>query len=440
MLVRSKFIITATVVVCFVLAVAFVLFSTPRYTASARILIDPAALQIVGTGLASAAGTRDTSGIETESQIYVLTSGNVFDRVIEREKLDTNPLFGGRKRGIPAQLLTALGLLSPVDANARARRELERSVTVSRSSGSFVLTVNVQTESRDLSVRIADTILDTYLKEQRRNQADTARRAAESLDARLGDLQARVRFAEERYEKYRRDSGVVTNAGQPLLEKQVGDISGAIGAAQSRVSELRTSTEQIRRLKDGNVDALPEAFRGGSLETLKNRYAAARQLEINTAATLGPRHPDLVTATTQTTEARRLLNQAIQDVVESSTAEYERARAVETTLKTRLETTKTDLGTSNDASVKLRELARDVDANRAIYESFLARSRELSERERLDTSNARILGRATRPLESNGPSAILILLGSILLGLGLGVALAWFNDEMFKPAFRAVKT
>lgn len=435
MLRRSKPIIVATVIVCFVLALGYALFATPKYTASARILIDPAALQIVGTGLSSPAGTRDTSGIETESQIYVLTSGNVFDGVIAQEKLDTNPLFGMRKQGLLSQILTALGLVAPIDAKAMARRQLDRAVTVSRSNGSFVLTVNVQTESRDLSVRIADAILDIYLKEQRRNQADTARRAAEQLDTRLGDLRGRVRSAEERYEEYRRASGIVTSAGQPLLEKQVADITGAIGAAQSRVSELRTSLEQIRRVKDGNIDALPEAFRGGSLETLKNRYAAARQLETNTAATLGPRHPDRVTAASQTAEARRLLDQAIHDVIESSTAELERARAVEASLKSRLENTKTDLGSSNDASVKLRELARDVDANRAIYESFLSRSRELSERERLDTSNTRILGRATRPLEANGPPAILILLGSIFLGLGLGVALAWLHEQIL-PSLR----
>lgn len=429
MLKRSRSIILVAIALCFSSALIYALTASPKYSASARILIDPAGLQIVGTGLASPTA-RDNSGIEAESQIYVMTSGNVFDGVIARENLDKNPLFGGRQPGLIRRILINMGFSTPMDPQTQARRELEKSVSVTRSTGSFVLTVNVQTESRDLSPRIANTLLDVYLEQQRASQAETARRAADALDTRLSDLQARVRTAEERYEAYRRSSGIVTSAGQPLVERRASTIAEDIGNAQNRVAELTSSLAQIRKVKESSLDALPESFKSGTLETLRSRYAAARQIESNTAATLGPRHPDRVTASSQTVEARRLLDHAIQDVIISTTAELDRARAIEKSLRDRYETTKSDLGNTNEANVRLRELARDAEASRAIYESFLARSRELSERERIDTSNTRILGRATRPIEPSGPPTLFILIGSLFLGLGLGVALAWLNEQL----------
>jgi uncharacterized protein involved in exopolysaccharide biosynthesis len=44
--------------------------------------------------------------------------------------------------------------------------------------------------------------------------------------------------------------------------------------------------------------------------------------------------------------------------------------------------------------------------------------------------NARILSRATAPLEPSGAFPFGVLLTSLLLGLGLGVSLAWLLELM----------
>src|SRR5581483_3404839 len=72
------------------------------------------------------------------------------------------------------------------------------------------------------------------------------------------------------------------------------------------------------------------------------------------------------------------------------------------------------------ASVRLRELERDVEANRDVYQSFLKRSRETEEQESLNTSAARIIGEATVPQRRTFPPAmsILAILGFMLGALG----------------------
>ena len=51
----------------------------------------------------------------------------------------------------------------------------------------------------------------------------------------------------------------------------------------------------------------------------------------------------------------------------------------------------------------LRELERDVQASRAVYESFLVRARETGEQERLDTKNIRVISRAELPQRRSFP-------------------------------------
>ena len=71
--------------------------------------------------------------------------------------------------------------------------------------------------------------------------------------------------------------------------------------------------------------------------------------------------------------------------------------------------------------MRLRELERDVEASRDIYQSFLKRSRETEEQETLNTSSARIIGEATVPRLRIFPPAMKLL---AMLGFMLGALAA----------------
>jgi Mrp family chromosome partitioning ATPase len=73
----------------------------------------------------------------------------------------------------------------------------------------------------------------------------------------------------------------------------------------------------------------------------------------------------------------------------------------------------------------LRELERDVEASRDVYQSFLKRSRETEEQESLNTSSARVIGDATVPQRRTFPPAmsLLAMIGFVFGGLA---ASGWF--------------
>jgi capsular exopolysaccharide synthesis family protein len=84
----------------------------------------------------------------------------------------------------------------------------------------------------------------------------------------------------------------------------------------------------------------------------------------------------------------------------------------------------------SQAEIKLRELERDATSNRSLYESFLARFKETSQQETLQTADSRIIERATTPSVPSAPNKGSITTIVALLGLALGGGIAYLLEKL----------
>jgi uncharacterized protein involved in exopolysaccharide biosynthesis len=86
---------------------------------------------------------------------------------------------------------------------------------------------------------------------------------------------------------------------------------------------------------------------------------------------------------------------------------------------------KSNVFSDNEEQVQLRDLQRDARAKAALYETHLARTQQIGERQQIDTSNVRVISRPLPPKARSWPPRTLILLGAAaFLGLFLGIAIA----------------
>src|SRR6187551_1679643 len=98
----------------------------------------------------------------------------------------------------------------------------------------------------------------------------------------------------------------------------------------------------------------------------------------------GARHPLVLNAHVQLRGTHRLTYQGVQRILENTRAAYQVAQSREQALKKsldQLQTASTDLSKSQ---IRLRELQREADANRTLYESFLARYKSTTAQESLE--------------------------------------------------------
>jgi len=417
-----------TTTAALLLAVLIALFAPHRYTAVTQILIDPSDLRAVGHELVTPNQLSDVAVLQVESQVRVLTSDSVLRRVVEAEKLDRDPEFAG-----PPSLLRRVAILfgmgggaAAADPTLAALNALKRAVQVKRAERTFVVDVSVISRDADKAARLANAIAKAYLAEQTEVRSNAARQVSQSLSARLKELRERVREAEDRVEAYKARHNIVGASGQLVNEQQLSELNNQLGVARARTAEAKARYEQVQRLQQskGMVGAFPEAIQSQTITALRSQYAEVIRREAEQVTSLGPRHPAVIEIVAQAERLRRMIAEEVDRVALSARTEYETARSNEEILAASLEALKRTTIATNEALVALRELERDVQASRAVYEAFLVRARETGEQERVDTKNIRVISRADPPLRrSFPPSNLLLAAGALFLGVVAGAGL-----------------
>ena len=418
---------------------------TPRYRASSEILIGAVDLRGVDKSVIAPAQSSDASVTEVESETRVLTSDKVLRRVVDTERLVADPEFNPRAN---SKITTLVSLLKAVvglkskpaptnDPAFGALRQLQRDVTAKRTERTYVVDLTVETTNADKSARLAGAVVQAYFAEQSAAHTEAARRVTESLTSRLTELRERVRHAEEEVERYKAEQGIVGPSGHLVDEQQLTDLNNQLSVAQARTAGARARYEQVQRLQGRGADrgSTTEAVQSSTIGLLREQYAAAAQREANLTAELGPQHPYVVESHAQVRNAQRLVAEEVARVADATRSEYERARANEEALTNNLDALKQRAIATGMAFVKLRELEREVEASRAVYESFLVRARETREQERLDTVNVRVLSDAQAPLDRSWPPRrLLLLLAALAGGLMAGLGLAYAAEQIGRGA------
>jgi uncharacterized protein involved in exopolysaccharide biosynthesis len=357
-----------------------------------------------------------------ESQIRIVRSESVLRGVIGRLNLERDPEFVG-ERGIFSPLRDLISSPPTEDARTRALRSLQRAVQVDRASRSYVIVVNASSEDPNKAARIADTIAAVYLDEEVRARADAARRVGRSMTSRLQELADNVRDSERNVEQFKQQNNLV-GAGKRLInDQQLEELTTQLTLARSVTTEQKGRVDQIERLMkaDADPDTIAEAIQSPTVSALRAQFAELVRQEASASALLGDRHPEIAVLRQRRKQHQQLITDELKRTAAAARNDYARAVANENALAANLETLKSKVQLSGGAMVRLRELERVVEANRAIYEVSLVRTKELNEQEGIDTANTRVIAEALPPNRPTMPRRALVL-AALVVGLIAGAS------------------
>jgi len=423
------------------LGAAYAVLTKPHYTVTSEILIDPANLQVVADDLFAQPGQVDGQLLNAGSKLRVLTSGNVFARVVAELDLANDPEFVE-----PEPLFSLSDLLGSTSGPSLmtpeliARASLEKRVTTRADEASFVVTMDVTTESSEKSIRISNAIVNAFRDELAQAEADGASRTADSLNDRLEELRLGVNAAEERVEAYKRQHGLQSSSGELVSTQAMTQLNSQVIAAQTKVIEAEAAYNE---LVAGGFDATTgDTQQSATMSSLRAQYAQLRQQLDAESMIYGPRHPTIARLQTQVQAVEGELVAEIARIVHVGKVRLDEAKAALVALTAEAEAVRSSVFTDNEAMVQLRELERDAVSKAAIYESFLGRAREVTEREQLDTTNIRLISTAVPPPARSWPprTVAVMALGAaagLLLGLVLAVGLGARRDMRHAPGSAA---
>src|SRR3984957_11017488 len=307
-----------------------------------------------------------------------------------------------------------------------ALEALNRHINVKKTDRSFIVDIDVWSRDPAKAAMLANALAQTYLTESRNSQATAARRATTDLSGRLIELKERLRKAENALAVYKAQNNFVGTQDTLISDQQLSASNQRLAAARAATLDAQAKYDQILASRRAGTDngAIPEALQSPTIANLRAQYAEARKRYAELAGELGPLHPSLRQMEKQVEDLRRTVNEEVDRFATSAKNDLTRARDYEASLNKSLDAQKRQSVELSQAAVRLRELERDVEANRDVYQSFLKRSRETQEQESLNTSSARVIGDATVPQRRTFPPAVSLL---AMIGFMLGAfgAAAW---------------
>jgi uncharacterized protein involved in exopolysaccharide biosynthesis/Mrp family chromosome partitioning ATPase len=428
---RRKVAIAAAGLICACLAVVAGKSLSPKYSATAQLYVDPRELQLVDRELTPRA--QDVSGLAmvVESQARLITSNNVLLQVIQNTRLDKDPEFGGESKGMIASLLGLFGIVihSPDEhklGEMAALEALNRHINVRKTDRSFIVDIDVWSRDPAKAAMLANALASAYLAESKNSQFTAARRATTDLSGRLEELKERLRTAENALAVYKAQNNFVGTQDTLISDQQLSASNQRLAAARAATLDAQAKYDQIEASRRAATDAgaIPEALQSPTIANLRAQYADVRKRYAELSSQLGPLHPSLHQMEGQVEDLRRTINEEVDRFLQSARNDLTRARDYEASLNKALEAQKRQSVQMSQASVRLRELERDVEASRDVYQSFLKRSRETQEQESLNTSSARVIGEATVPQRRTFPPAM-SLIAMIGFVFGALAAAAW---------------
>ena len=416
-------------------ALVYVLSATIRYTATSTVLVDPRRANVVDTTqtVLSNFGTDDAT---IESQTLLIKSVVILRKVVDRMKLASDeefvppPTLLGTIRGLFRTSSSSSSLSPEAAAASRAVDALQRQLKVIRQGTTFLVDINVNSESPTKAASIANAIADAYFEEQVRSKYEATRIAAGWLSGQLESLKQRVTASEKAVEDYRTANNLTVSQGVTVNDQQMTDLNNKLIEARVQTAEARAKYDQVQQMAKSGVDpgSTNAAISSEMITKLRTQYADIAKTSADLTARYGNQHPQVANVRAQLRDTQRLINEEVKRLVQSTKHDYDVAQSREKSLQESFEQLQGVSNVSNQALVHLHELRREAEANRTLYESYLARYKETSAQESLEMPDSRIVTRASIPIAPSFPKSTLIIGFALVLGLGIGCAAAFLAD------------
>ncbi len=418
---------------------AYAILTPPKYTVSTDILIDPANLQVVTDDLFQAPGATENAILNVASKLRVLTSGNVLERVVDKLNLAADPEFYDPT---PSFSLTALlpggGEKSEPNPRLAALSALEKRVSSHADGKSFVASLAVSAESSEKAIVISDAIVEAFKAELASAEADGAGRTATALNDRLNELKAAVKLAEEKVEAFKRDHNLAQSSGELVNTTAMTQLNQQVVEAQARVIAAQSSYDEL--VSAGKNATTADTQASSALAALRATAGSLKQQLDSQSMVYGPRHPTIVKLNTELAAVNAQLDAEVGRIISTAKVSLDEAKSGLAALTAKADDLKTSVFSDNEALVTLRELERDATSKSTIYEAFLGRARQVTERENLDTTNVRVISTAVPPPARSWPPRTVVMLaagafGGFAAGMGLAVLFGIVGD-LRRPARR----
>ena len=451
---RRKWLIVTVLTLVFLSTLIFSLAVTRIYEASAVVEVSQENPHV--TTFQEVLGSEIQAREFYETQVELIHSKAMINRVIEKLDLTSPiPLSGKRfsmtvnqecfgeseARSNPWREDYRRGRANRRSAEDIAERQqlvkyLSENLIVSPSRKSMLIDVAFRSPDRQLSKSVVNTIVEDFISWKMELKVEASGIARDFLMMQMDRSKINLEKAEERLNEFAKHAGIVSlDARMNSIYRHLEELNSAYATAEANMMTKEANYQQA--VKDGHAN-LPRVLESDLIASLRDKYADLNASYEELKATFHDDYPKVKTLKARMDSIAALIEAQEKGIFLSIENEYESAQKIVSAMEKRIEHQKDLVLDLNDRATQYSIMAREVDTNKAIYQSLLQRAKEIESMAGVSSSNIQIVNRADLPLLAVKPNVKLNLLLSIVLGLLGGIVCAfmaeYFADTVTNPS------
>jgi capsular exopolysaccharide synthesis family protein len=409
---RRRFLLLAAALGGLALGVLGSELQVPRYQARTLLQVmppNPTSLTVTDALVQTGNPIRDRQFFNT--QLNVLHSRAIAERVVDKLKLANHPAFRGQE---------------PAGAFLRA-------VAVEPVPETYVVEVRVTHDDPKDAALWANTLADVYMDYSIEGQVETAKRAYQWVTDRLAETQTGMQEAQDRLiESYEGQDLFVPEGSVSAITTSITKLNEDHIQAQARRIDLEAQLGEFAEMRRRGrpVDAIPQVGGDGRVAEI-NAQVQALSLDL---AKLREKykegHPEVQRVQVQMQQLRKDKEARIGEIEESLRAEYRQLQRREAELKDAIDAHKGKAAEQSRKLTELESLKKQAESRAGLYSVLLQKLNETNIAASIQNNNVRLLDRAIVPSSPVWPRKRQIALLSLVGGLLLGAAFVLARDAL----------
>lgn len=442
LLVKRKWIVLSLIILSAAAAILSTLMDTPIFRSTSTIQIDRERVKIVESD-----GETFDPGFynDVETQIQLLRSRSLAQRVVERERLTGGSAMPMPGPGLRSRVRALVGL-QPAPPQAVAAQlsaqgsEALRAAVATVQGGLQVAPVantrlvNISFESRDpaFAARISNAVAEVFISSNIEKRVDSSTYASKFLEQRLAQTRQKLEASEKALVAFSQAEQIISIDEQGDLSTQ--NLTG-LNAALATAQSARIAAESRWRLaQSGSARSLPEVIDNGLVQSMQAKRSELSSEYQDKLRLYKPAYPAMQQMQGQIDELERQIDREVGNVRDSLRVKYESAASEESLLRQQMQVSKENVLDVQGRSIGYKTLKRDADTNSQLYDGLLQQYKEIGVAEGDASNNISMVDRAEVASSPYKPdlkrNLALGLVAGLLLGIAAALLLEYLDDTI----------
>jgi capsular exopolysaccharide synthesis family protein len=449
---KRKWVIVTVVALLVAISGIISFTTTPLYEAKVSILIEEP-----GSGMltiqeilnSSANNSGDFMGTYFNTQLKILQSRSLAERVVKKMNLGTRSELQAPKNSRQSLLRMVKSVLSfrwlfpkkkqllsadsqPVsttDSSALYAAIILDNLSVYPVPDTRLVEIGYRSPYPRLATEIVNALSEEFISYTIESRSEATQQTKEFLSEQIARLRDDLAAKQRELQKYGDEKKIMQlNEKESSVVSKFGDLNKAVTDAQIALVNAQTAYQE---LKNWQADLLPQLVNNSVIQNLRTSYVTLKAEYEEKSRTMRPAHPVMIELKSKLDSIKGELESEIRKAVDAAQSEYMMAADRVQRLNKMLEAQRIDVTRMNSDAILYNSLKIEVDSKQTLLNSLVVKQNETQVSERLSglrTSNIKIVDPAIVPDIPVSPNMQRNLIVALLLGLILGLGLAFAAD------------